>query len=119
MREEERIRENGYNGVTALSIKGTKDPIKNKVSSAAWSVIMAYYFDPVQMIADALSEEYQSGNIEFDPITNHLKRTKGACSFCHNELWEFSEQGCRYNGCRTDGDQADFLTDIIQELVRG
>jgi hypothetical protein len=45
-------------------------------------------------IVEALVEEYESGNIKYDPILKHLERTDGYCFFCNNRLFYIGD--CPY-----------------------
>ena len=56
---------------------------------------MAYYYDPLEMLASVLQQEYNAGRISYDESIGRLKRTEGSCQFCVNNLWQFTE-GCPY-----------------------
>jgi hypothetical protein len=113
------LSENGYNGVTAIKIEGRKDAIQKDVSAAAWSVMMAYHYDPVKMIADVLIEEFEQGNLGINSTGKHLKRSAGPCNFCHNELWNFeTDQGCMY-GVDTKQYTNGYLEDLAKKYFTG
>jgi uracil-DNA glycosylase len=83
---------------TVVRLKGDDDVIRHKLSVACWPVLMAHFYDPYTMLADALVQEYRSGALRFDSATKHLARTDGPCSFCVNSQWTFPE-GCAYGKC--------------------
>lgn len=56
---------------------------------------MAYFVDPIEMMANVLVQETETGRIAFDDQAKRLRRTSGGCQFCVNDLWEFPE-GCAY-----------------------
>lgn len=91
-----RIIEDPKTFAATVLITGVDDKIKAKLSSPAWNVIMAYYFDPIKMIANALKQEYDLGRIKYDKSSNRLARADGPCHFCNNELWQFPER-CPYD----------------------
>lgn len=45
-------------------------------------------------IVDALIEEFDAGNIQYDVTHGHLKRSKGPCSFCSNAVFKIGD--CPY-----------------------
>lgn len=47
-------------------------------------------------IVDALAEEYERGNLRYDPELGHLVRPEGDCEFCDND--QFLIEPCRYEG---------------------
>lgn len=85
----------GYNDVVAVRIEGKDDRIKDKITAAGWAVIMAYYYDPFEMMASALLQMYEAGELTYDKEKNRLSRSQGGCRYCVNELWKFPE-GCAY-----------------------
>lgn len=111
--EPNRIKEDHAGGVTAIAINGTDDPIRTRLSVAAWNVLMAYYFDPIQMVADVLEQELQAGRLTYDDATQHLARANGGCAFCHNDNWQFAEP-CTY-GKEPD---AQNLQSNVNKIVR-
>ncbi|MDP3479201.1 MAG: hypothetical protein Q8R88_05475 [Desulfoprunum sp.] len=115
---ENRMSDKIYNEITAVAIDGGADPIRSEISTAAWGVIMAYYCDPYQMIADALIEEYGL-TIAYNPETGHLERSQGQCNFCTNELWNFTGQGCLYNKGQSPRYEPGYLENIVQQVLRG
>ena len=56
---------------------------------------MAYYYDPIEMLAEVLKQEYDEGNLVHNKQYNRLERTQGSCHFCVNDDWTFPE-GCPY-----------------------
>jgi len=66
-----------------------------------WEPVLASgYYDPHTMMASALQDEYQLGNLEYQPSGTAgqqiLARTAGPCRFCVNDHWTFP-QGCPYD----------------------
>lgn len=74
---------------------GNEDRILPILSGAAQRLLMANYYDPTEMLANALVEEFNNGELAFDPQTKRLVRAPGACNFCVNDRWSF-EEGCEY-----------------------
>jgi len=95
LEKEGRIKDNSFNDIMPIKIDGPDDPIKEKLNAAAWNVLMAYYYDPIQMLAEVLEQEYTAGRLVYDPKINRLKRAESSCQFCVNDLWKFPE-GCPY-----------------------
>lgn len=96
LKENDRIWRMTWNGYQPIRIEGGKnDEIRKEISSVAWDVLMAYYYDPIEMMAKVLAEEYKEGIILYDEKLGHLIRTDGPCNFCVNDLWTFPE-GCPY-----------------------
>lgn len=63
------------------------------LSARARLALLPHFFAPVQMLARALFDEIQRGNLSFDG--QRLGRAPGHCSFCVNSQWSFPE-GCPY-----------------------
>ncbi len=95
LKEEGRVKDNDWNSIVPVRILGKDDSIQERLSSSAWSVLMAYYYDPLEMLASVLQQEYNAGRISYDESIGRLKRTEGSCQFCVNNLWQFTE-GCPY-----------------------
>jgi len=108
-----RVKEDVDGGVVAVAIDGPDDPIRQQLSVAAWNVLMAYHYDPVRMLADALEQELKSGRLIYDESGGHLARTEGGCAFCRNSEWSFAEP-CPY------GKEADVQNDKdnVDRIVR-
>lgn len=113
-----RISDKKYNDITAVAIDGPDDELRDEISAAAWGVIMAYYYDPNQMIADALIEECGT-TITYNPGTGHLERTEGPCNFCTNTLWDFTGQGCPYGKGQANSYEPGYLKSIVQQVLQG
>jgi hypothetical protein len=79
----------------SIMVQRKDDDIKNKISAAAWQLLMDYHYDPYTLISDALIEEQQTYPLITDKKASHLDRAPGGCSFCVNEKWTFTE-GCDY-----------------------
>ncbi|MCI1640469.1 MAG: hypothetical protein LKI42_04250 [Bacteroidales bacterium] len=90
-----RVKEDPASGIVAVAINGPDDPIRSQLSVSAWNVLMAYYYDPVRMVADVLEQELQSGRLSYDKSSGHLTRAEGGCTFCRNSEWAFTEP-CAY-----------------------
>lgn len=110
------VEENGYDNVTAVEIKNRSE-LQRELSVSAWNVLMAYYYDPNKMIADALTEEFDEGTISIDPVSGRLNRSNGACSFCNNTQWSFPEEGCRYGKSGDSGEKLEFYSEIIGKMT--
>jgi hypothetical protein len=89
LKEEKRIQSNEWNDIVPIRIYGLDDPIREKLSTSAWSVLMAYYYDPILMLAQVLEQEYNAGRLEYNPLINRLKRAEASCQFCSNQIWQF------------------------------
>ncbi|MCB9001416.1 MAG: hypothetical protein H6537_05510 [Bacteroidales bacterium] len=114
--KEGRVQENSWNSIVPVRICGKDDSIREKLSSSAWDVLMAYYYDPIDMLARVLQQEYNAGRITYDASIKRLKRTEGSCKFCVNNLWQFVE-GCPY-GKNTITPPADGeLEAIVRQVV--
>lgn len=115
--DERRIQENTFNDFVPIRLFGKNDPIKEKLSSSSWNVLMAYYFDPLNMLADVLHQEFKAGRIEFDSSINRLKRANGGCKFCVNSLWSFPE-GCPYNKHIETSPETDYLEGVVRQITQ-
>jgi hypothetical protein len=111
------VAENGYDNVTAIEIKKKKE-LQRELSASAWNVLMAYYYEPNRMIADALIEEYDSGVISYDEVSGCLNRTDGNCNYCDNSHWQFPENGCRYGKAENSDEQPVCFDEIIRKMVK-
>ncbi len=116
LKEEKRIQSNTWNNIVPIQINGTDDEIKRKLSIAAWGVLMAYYFDPVLMLAEVLEQEYKADRLLYDKNINRLKRPAGSCLFCTNELWEFPG-GCPYGKEKETPPADGELEKIVREVI--
>ncbi len=114
--QEGRVKENNWNDIIPIRIYGKDDDIKEKLSAAAWNVLMAYYYDPLQMLAEVLQQEYNAGRLPFDGNINHLKRPEGSCRFCLNELWKFPE-GCAYGKEKEATPATGELEEIVRQVI--
>lgn len=54
-------------------------------------------------VVDAICEEYDRGNLQYDDELGHLVRPAGDCEFCDND--EFFIEPCRYDGHFEDDDR--------------
>lgn len=77
-------------------VERPNSPTPDQLGESAWNTLMGYRFDAIELLAQGLSGEYAEGRIGFDPQTEHLMRTQGACEFCDNALYRLPE-GCIYN----------------------
>jgi hypothetical protein len=114
LKKEKRVQTNSWNDIVPIRIYGKDDKIKQQLSAAAWNVLMAYYYDPILMLAEVLEQEYDSKRLVFDEAINHLQRPEGSCKFCVNELWKFPE-GCPY-GKETSQDKKE-LNKIVKKGI--
>jgi hypothetical protein len=90
------VKENAFNSVVPVQMTPADQVlIKPRLTEPGWSVLMAYYYDPIEMMAGVLKQELDAGRIAYDETTKHLKRTESGCKYCVNDLWQFPE-GCPY-----------------------
>jgi predicted flap endonuclease-1-like 5' DNA nuclease len=49
----------------------------------------SYYVNSgaLDRIVEAMEEEYNAGNLQYDNAAKHLKRSKGSCQYCSNDLF--------------------------------
>lgn len=114
--KEDRVKENSWNDIIPIRIYGRDDDIKEKLGAAAWNVLMAYYYDPLLMLAEVLQQEYSAGRLPFDSTIDHMKRPEGYCRFCLNELWKFPE-GCAYGKEKETPAAAGKLEEIVKQVI--
>ena len=111
------VTDNSFNSIVPIRLEGGKDDeIQTKLSAGAWNVLMAYYYAPLDMLADVLGQEYKADRLSYDPKINRLKRPDGSCNFCVNELWEFPE-GCAYGKNLETPPTEGELEKIVQEVI--
>jgi hypothetical protein len=110
---QQRLKEDPASGVVAVAINGPDDPIRQQLSVSVWNVLMAYYYDPVLMVANALEQELKAGHLAYDKSSGHLTRSEGGCTFCRNSEWVFTEP-CAY------GKKADMQNETanVERIVR-
>ena len=89
------------------------DPLTAQLSISGQAVLDGYYFDPFQLMAEAMAQEYAVGTITFDANTGHLRRGGGRCDFCVNDKWQFPE-GCPYG----KPSEKKLLPDELQNVVK-
>lgn len=116
LNEEKRIKDNSWNDIIPIRINGKDDDIKKKLSAAAWNVLMAYYYEPILMLAEVLEQEYNANRLVYDEKIKHLKRPEGSCRFCANELWEFPK-GCYYGKEKETSPNEGELEKIVQQVI--
>jgi len=114
--KEGRVKENSWNDIIPIRIYGKDDDIKDKLSAAGWNVLMAYYYDPLLMLAEVLQQEYKENHLPFDNNINHLKRPKGPCQFCINDIWKFPE-GCPYGKEIETAPPVGELEKIVKQII--
>jgi len=117
LEEEGRMRDNTWNNFVPIRIYGEDDLIKDKLTLSAWNVLMAYYYDPLEMLADVLSQEINLGRLVYDVSINRLKRSEGSCKLCVNDLWEFPE-GCPYKKDLETPPNDGELESIVNEVIK-
>jgi hypothetical protein len=116
LEKESRVQDNSFNDIIPIRIYGPDDSIKEQLSLAAWNVLMAYYYDPIQMLANVLEQEYTAGRLLYDEKINRLKRAESSCQFCVNELWKFPE-GCPYGKDQEMPPQEGELEQIVRKVL--
>jgi hypothetical protein len=114
--EEKRVQPPAYNGVVALRIEGKDDEIKKRITASGWGVIMAYYYDPFEMMASVLLDMYRAGELTYDKKTGHLSRAQGSCHYCVNDLWQFPE-GCPYEKDKEKPDEPGKLEQVVEKIL--
>jgi hypothetical protein len=115
LKQNKRIEENTWNDYVPIRLE-RDDALKSLISAAGWGVLMAYYYDPVQMLAEALQQEYAAGRIELDTATNHFRRPAGSCQFCVNDQWVFPAQ-CPYDKEKEPAPAPGELEHIVQLVI--
>ena len=116
LEEERRLWPVSYNGVLPIRMYGVDDSIQSELSVEAWQVLMAYYYDPNDMLANALAEEYRNGPLGYDEATGHLKRTEGPCRLCVNGWWTFPE-GCAYDKPDVNAYDPGFIESVVDVIL--
>ena len=111
-----RVRPNTWNDIVPIRVDGDDDPIKEQISSAGWSVILAYHYDPIEMLADVLRQELDAGRLAYDPAVKRLERAAGSCRFCVNTEWSFTE-GCAYGKDSEDPPAPDELERVVRTVL--
>ncbi|MBL4692664.1 MAG: hypothetical protein JKY92_04975 [Magnetovibrio sp.] len=106
-----------WNGVIAIKIDVDDKVLKRIISTAGWDVIRAYYFDPFEMMGEALADEYHNGGLGYDAQSNRLIRTKGPCDFCTNDVWEFPE-GCAYKSNKIKPYKEGALGGVVRKILK-
>jgi len=117
LEEEDRRQPNTWNDFVPVRIYGPDDDIKNKLSASGWNVLMAYYYDPINMMANALYQELNAGRIAYDENIGRLARADGSCRFCKNDEWEFPE-GCPYGKLDEPIPPKGMLEKVSQEILQ-
>ena len=108
---------NTWNDFVPILIEGVDDAIKEELSSAAWNVLMAYFYDPIDMLADVLEQEIEACRMGFDYKIQRLKRADEGCHFCVNDLWKFPE-GCPYDKEKVPSPSAEELERIVSKITQ-
>jgi len=116
LRREHRIEPNSWNNVVPIAIDGPEDSIRSKIGAAAWQVLLAYHYDPMEMLADVLIQETNAGRLTYDAAIGHLRRAEGSCQFCVNESWQFPE-GCPYGKPDESAPNAGELEAIVRSVI--
>ena len=116
LEEEKRVQPPAYNGVVALRIEGKEDKIKKRITASGWGVIMAYYYDPFEMMASVLLDMYQAGELTYDKKTGHMSRAQGSCHYCVNDLWKFPE-GCPYEKDKEKPYKSGKLEQVVEKIL--
>lgn len=113
----ERVKRNTWNNMVSIKIQSTGDTIQNQLSSTAWDVLLAYYFDPIDMLASVLEKEYRAGRLQFDQSIGRLKRSGGPCHFCNNDEWVFPE-GCEYGKDAGKPIGSEYYKKVVDEIIK-
>lgn len=117
LEEQERRQPNTWNDIIPIEISGPEDNIRKDLGAAGWNVLMSYYYDPIDMLANVLLQEMKSGRIAYDAGIKRLHRAEGHCRFCVNDLWEFPE-GCPYGKTSEPVPDAGKLEAISRAIVK-
>lgn len=117
LEEKNLVNKPAWNGDVAVEIDKDDKKLIKQISTAGWDVIMAYYFDPFDMMAQALADEYHNGGLDFDAQAGRLARAKGPCNFCDNEKWTFPE-GCAYNNSKSKPYKDGFLEGVVRKILK-
>ena len=110
----------GYGSSQMIMLKKGKEELEKiveKFSPKVKKLFLKNYFDVTEMIAQALKQEYDKRNLQFDEKTGHLERTEGPCHYCKNDSWEFPE-GCEYGNADEKPVPAKFYLEITEKIVR-
>lgn len=89
-----RVLDKTWNDFVPIQIDGKDDPIQDEIGIAAWEIIMARYYNPYDLITEALMDEHENGVLKIGK-GGHFQRTDGHCAYCVNDKWSFPE-GCPY-----------------------
>lgn len=117
LEEKKRRQPNAWNGTVPILLDSPNDDIRDDLSASAWNVLMAYYYDPIDMLADVLLQELDAGRIAYDDSIKRLRRTEGGCRFCVNDLWKFPE-GCPYGKPDEASPRPGELEGIVRKVAR-
>ncbi|MGD8780725.1 MAG: hypothetical protein PVH88_17385 [Ignavibacteria bacterium] len=118
LENEKLVQPPAYNGVIAVRIDPNNEELKSKISAQGWNVLMAYYFDPYNMMANVLKEEYEEDSFGYDSKSGRLTRAEGPCQYCDNSLWKFP-RGCDYNNINEKPYEPGYLGSIVQKILNG
>lgn len=114
--KENRVQPNDKSSIVPIRIYGKDDTIKEKLSSSAWGVLMAYYYDPIEMLALVLQQEYNAGRIAYDASIKRFQRAEGSCKFCVNDQWQFIE-GCPYGKTTIPSPVEGELESVVRQVI--
>ncbi|NER38129.1 MAG: hypothetical protein F6J93_29925 [Oscillatoria sp. SIO1A7] len=118
LREKDRVQDNDWNDIVPIQIGGRDDEIKKQISSYGWAFLMAYFYDPIEMLAEVLKQEYDEGNISYNKDFNRLDRAAGSCHFCVNDDWTFPEK-CPYKKNEEPAPKPGYLEEIVKTVLSG
>ena len=116
LRKNDRVQKNDWNDIVPIQVGGRDDEIKDRLSSEAWEVLMAYFYDPIEMLADVLKQEYEEGSIAYSKKFNRLERALGSCHFCVNDDWTFPEK-CPYEKNEEPAPKPGYLEEVVNTVV--
>ena len=117
LKQNGRIEENTWNNFVPIKLE-QDDKLREQISIAGWGVLMAYFYDPIQMLAQALEQEYSAGRLVLDAESGHFTRPEGSCYFCVNEQWSFPDK-CPYNKDQERAPEPGELEHIVQQVLAG
>jgi len=116
LQQQGRVQPNDWNDIVPIQVSGQDDEIATQLSAGAWGVLMAYFYDPIEMLAEVLKQEYDAGNIAYSQAFNRLERAGGSCHFCVNEDWTFPEQ-CPYKKNEEPAPEPGYLENVVNTVL--
>ncbi|MEM6987142.1 MAG: hypothetical protein AAF499_11450 [Pseudomonadota bacterium] len=90
-----RIRARADDNYISVDLQANEDPLQDTLSKAAWATLMAYHYQPQELMFETLVDEHERRPLISDVNAEHLERDPYSCQFCDNTHWQFPE-GCEY-----------------------